>query len=139
MGMVSEDKDQVRELLARYCYYADSGQVEHYANLFTLDCDWDGGIFGRQLGRENVLTMMRSNSGSRPKTRHSTTNIVITLDGDKADATSYVTVMNVGTDQPSVIFVGCYIDRLSREDGKWLFQTRRIRPDLAEAGYACGK
>ena len=30
-------------------------------------------------------------------------------------------------------FAGCYVDHLVKQNGKWLFQQRKIRTDLGEA------
>lgn len=133
MSTLQEDKDAIRETMARYCFYTDSGQFEKYAELFVEDCDWDGGPFGRQQGRANLLAMLKAGGEASTKMRHSTTNIVIDVRGHDAFATSYVTVLGVGGETPLVFFAGCYIDHLVRLDGRWYFKQRKIRTDLSEA------
>lgn len=133
MSSLLEDKDAIRDVIARYCFYTDSGQFEKYADLFTEDCDWDGGIFGRHSGRAALLASMRSSGDAATKLRHSTANIVIRVDGDEARATSYATVLGVGGETPLIFFAGCYIDQLVRREGRWLFKHRKIRTDLSEA------
>ena len=133
MPSILEEKDAIREMFAKYCFYTDSGQFEKYANLFTEDCDWDGGPFGRQQGRANLLAMLKSGGDASTKMRHHNTNIVIEVQGDEARASSYVTVYGVGEATPVIFFVGCYVDHLVRQNGQWLFKQRKIRADLSEA------
>lgn len=133
MPSALEDKEAIRELFARYCFYTDTAQFEKFVALFVEDCDWDGGIFGRQLGRSALLESLRPGADTATKLRHFTTNSVIAIEGDEARATSYVTVLGVGGESPQIFFAGCYVDRLVRQDGLWLFRQRKIRTDLAEA------
>lgn len=133
MPSTLEDKDAIRELFAKYCFYTDSGQVEKYCALFIEDCDWDGGPFGRQQGRANLLAMLKSGGDAATKLRHHTTNLVVEVNGNEARATSYVTVYGVGEQTPGIFFVGIYFDHLVRQNGRWLFKQRKIRTDFADA------
>ena len=126
-----EEKDSIRETMARYCFYTDSGQSEKYADLFTEDCDWDGGVFGHCVGRAALLAMHKGGGDSSTKLRHVNTNVVITVNGNAAQAISYVAILGVGEQSPSVFFSGSYFDRLVKQGGRWLFQTRRIVTDLS--------
>ena len=133
MASILEEKDAIREMFAKYCFYTDSGQFEKYAALFTEDCDWDGGPFGRQQGRANLLAMLKSGGDSATKLRHSTTNIVIEVNGNEARATSYIQVLGVGGEAPVIFFAGLYFDHLVKQNGKWMFKQRKIRTDFTEA------
>ncbi|MGE0383109.1 MAG: nuclear transport factor 2 family protein [Gammaproteobacteria bacterium] len=133
MPSILEDKDAIRDLFARYCFYTDSGQFEKYVALFTEDCDWDGGSFGRCQGREALLAYLKAGGDASKNLRHSTTNMVIEVQGDSATATSYVQVLGVEGQAPVIFFAGIYLDRLVRRDGRWLFAQRRIRTDFADA------
>ena len=37
MTSTLENKEQIRELLASYCFHVDSGDAEAFVNLFTDD------------------------------------------------------------------------------------------------------
>jgi SnoaL-like protein len=130
MASVLEEKDSIRETMARYCFYTDSGQSEKYADLFTEDCDWDGGPFGRCLGKAALLAMHRGSGDSATKLRHVNTNVVITLNDNEAQATSYVAVIGVGETAPTIFFAGTYVDQFVKRGGRWLFKVRRIVPDI---------
>lgn len=133
MTTVNEEKAEIREMFARYCIYTDSGQIQKYADLFTEDCDWDGGAFGRVQGRNGVLEKMKS-AGDAPKgLRHITTNTVIEVQGTEAKATSYALLLSVVGESPTVIFSGLYFDHLVKVDGQWLIKRRQIRTNFEDA------
>jgi hypothetical protein len=132
MASIIEEKDAIREIFAKYCFYTDSGQFEKYTNLFTEDCDWDGGPFGRHQGRANLLAMLKEGGDTSTKLSHSTTNSVITVNGDEARAISYVQVLGVGESTPVVFFAGIYLDHLVKQNGRWLFKQRKLRTDFSE-------
>jgi len=131
MTTVLEDKDAICDILARSCFYSDTCQFEKNANLFTEDCEWDGGAAGHQKGRANVMAFFKL--GAEPKFRHCVSNIQITIDGDEAHAISYLQVLSIREPVPVIIFSGIYLDHLVRRDGRWLFKLRKVRADFAEA------
>jgi hypothetical protein len=133
MPSILEEKDAIRDLFARYCFYTDSGQMEKYAALFTEDCDWDGGAFGRHQGRANVLAKMKAAGDAATKLRHLTINSLIEINGDEAHATSYILLFGVGGEAPLPVFAGLYFDHLVKLNGQWLFKQRKIRTDFQEA------
>ncbi len=120
------DKDEIRELLARYCFALDADQFEAMAALFTPDGVWET-AFGTGSGREGIVKQARSiATGTRPRRVHLTTNIVIDLDGDSATARSnWALIQNTPTG-PAIGSGGGYSDRLTKIDGKWFFQHRKI-------------
>ena len=120
------DKDEIRELLARYCFALDADRFEEMAALFTPDGVWET-AFGTGTGRDGIVAQARSiASGERPRRAHLTTNIVIDLDGDSATARSnWVVIMNT-PNGPSIGSGGAYADRLVKLDGRWFFKHRTI-------------
>jgi uncharacterized protein (TIGR02246 family) len=120
------DKDEIRELLARYCFALDADQFEEMAALFTPDGVWET-AFGTGTGRAGIVAQARSiATGPRPRRVHLTTNIVIDLDGDTATARSNWTVIENTSDGPAIGSGGAYADRLVRFDGVWFFKRRTI-------------
>jgi hypothetical protein len=123
-----EDKEQIRELLASYCFHSDSGDAEAFVNLFTDDGVLDLGTFGVYRGGAALLEAQRRKGGQPAKVRHLTTNILIELKADKAEVRSYVAALDVGETPAKVIFAGHYYDTVARYDGRWRFKLRRARP-----------
>jgi uncharacterized protein (TIGR02246 family) len=120
------DKDQIRELLARYCFALDADRFDDMAALFTPDAVWET-AFGTGTGRAGIVSQARSiATGARPRRIHLTTNIVIDLDGDTAAARSNWVVIQNTQSGPAIGSGGAYVDRLVKVDGQWFFQHRTI-------------
>ena len=82
------DKDEIRELLARYCFALDAERFDEMAALFTADGVWET-AFGTGTGRDGIVAQARSiASGERPRRVHLTTNIVIDIVADTATVQS---------------------------------------------------
>ena len=61
---VLEDIEEIKKLKRRYCALCDNNyDADALADLFTEDAVWDGGIRGRNDGREEI----RSFSNERLK------------------------------------------------------------------------
>lgn len=120
------DKEEIRELLAQYCFALDADRFEEMAALFTPDGTWET-AFGIGSTRAGIVAQAKGlASGPRPRRVHLTTNIVIDLQGDTATAQSnWVVFMNSPTG-PAIGSGGAYYDRLVKADGRWYFKHRRI-------------
>jgi len=120
------DKDEIRELLARYCFALDAGRFEEMAALFTPDGVWET-AFGTGTGRAGIVAQATSISVEpRPRRVHLTTNIVITLAGDTATALSNWALIQNTPAGPAIGSGGGYSDRLVKVDGRWFFKHRTI-------------
>lgn len=123
---MTSDKDEIRELLARYCFALDEGRFEDMAALFTQDGVWET-AFGTGTGRAGIVAQARGiATGPRPPRVHLTTNIVIDLNGDTATARSNWLLFQNSDSGPSIGSGGAYYDSLVKTDGSWLFAHRRI-------------
>ena len=133
MAGMLEEKDAIRELLAEYCFRLDGGDFDGMAALFTEDGTWDT-AFGQGTGRPAIAALAqdirRRAGGNRPRAIHLVTNIVISLDGDRAEVRSNWTVVQNSPEGegggPKIGSGGAYADRLVKQDGRWLFQNRKI-------------
>jgi len=129
MPSMVEEKDAIREVLAEYCFRLDDGRFDEMAALFTEDGTWDT-AFGKATGRQAIAELARSlrarAAEPRPRAVHLVTNIVITLDGERATVRSNWMVMQNGAEGPRIGSGGAYYDEMVKEDGRWLFQHRKI-------------
>ncbi len=120
------DKDEIRELLARYCFALDAERFADMAALFTPDGVWQT-AFGTGTGRDGIVAQARAIAiGPTPRRVHLTTNIVIELDGDTATARSNWALIQNSADGPTIGSGGGYTDRLAKVDGRWFFRHRTI-------------
>jgi 3-phenylpropionate/cinnamic acid dioxygenase small subunit len=129
MATALEEKDAIRDVLAEYCFRLDGGGFDDMAALFSEDGTWDT-AFGKATGRAAIAALARSlrERGTQPRTRgvHLTTNIVIALDGSRAQVRSNWTVVQNGPQGPQIGSGGAYADDMVKEDGRWLFRYRKI-------------
>jgi 3-phenylpropionate/cinnamic acid dioxygenase small subunit len=66
-----------------------------------------------------------------PSTKHVISNVTIEVDGERASARSYFTVLQARPDLPlQPIIAGRYHDQFEKVDGRWRFSERMILPDL---------
>jgi uncharacterized protein (TIGR02246 family) len=127
MPSTLEEKDAIREVLAEYCFCLDDGRFEDMAALFAPDGTWHTD-FGKGVGRAGIVEHARSlrAGGPHPRGVHLAGNIVIALDGARARVRSNWVVAQNGETGPVVSSAGAYIDDMVKQDGRWLFQYRRI-------------
>jgi uncharacterized protein (TIGR02246 family) len=128
MPTALEDKDAIREALAEYCFRLDGGDFAGMAALFTADGVWDT-AFGKAEGRAAIAELardIRARAGERPRAVHLVTNVAIALMGDHARVRSNWTVVQNSPQGPRIGSGGAYDDEMVRQDGRWLFRTRKI-------------
>ena len=136
----ADDRAAIEDLQARYMFALDFKDAEAYAATFAPDGILDfgrGEINGRDAIAEMVANMRadfeqdidEDTSGLRPVAgRHSITNIVIKVDGDRATGRAYW--FHMGNDNPEraaqLNSFGHYEDEMVRIDGQWFFAKRKI-------------
>lgn len=122
----TEDREAIRDLLARYTYAGDRGRVAELAACFAEDGTFEfPGASAR--GPAEVAASLSGGAAMPGRTfvRHHITNPLIDLAGDTATARSYFAVWsNNGPDHS-----GTYNDRLVRTAQGWRFAHRQVRID----------
>lgn len=127
-----EDKDCIRELLAKYCTFGDNGRFAELAALFDQDGLWEGRM-GRAQGRAAIEALMvRTNppAGQGPVRRHLVTNVVIAVHGTTATAQSTFMMVRESETGPTIGAVGNWSDTFARRGNDWLFQSRKVTPEI---------
>ncbi len=117
------DLEEIRKLLARYCFAIDARDAESWASLFA-----DDGVFhyapGEPItGREELRSFVSMIPDDR---HHLTLNEIIEIDGDAATVKAYALVTK-GT-PPVISAVGDYDDTLTRTAEGWRFARRIYSP-----------
>lgn len=130
MADIAADRDQIRDLLARYTYSGDRGRVADLAACFAADgiLEYPG---NEARGPDAIAAALGSGSRNPALTfvRHHITNPLIEVAGNTATARSYFAVHADGGSDHS----GTYDDRLIRSSAGWLFSHRRVRVDWQAA------
>ena len=128
MPSLLEEKDAIRDLLAEYCFRIDNDRFAEMAALFSEDGTWDT-AFGKATGRAGIEALLRgiaARAPTRPRRIHSLANVVIRVDGDKAQVQSNWVVTQNSEQGPKIGSAGAYADELVKQGGRWLFKYRKI-------------
>jgi ketosteroid isomerase-like protein len=131
MASPLEDKDAIRELMARYCFHIDAAEFEEWLQLFTEDGVFEVVNLGRFAGREQLRQFLGSIplTDGLPMMKHCVMNEIVEVTGDTAAARAYIVVVH-GGEHVSVRVAGRYEDRLRRVNGRWLFAERKAYLDF---------
>src|SRR5437879_593341 len=120
------DREEIKELTARYCWHVAHGEGESTARLFTDDgvLDVTTGDTGPVRGMEALLKFFAR--VNQPEAAipfiH---NHIIELNGDQAHGTCTIDA-RFSQRGESVIAAGYYHDKYRRVDDKWRFAERKI-------------
>lgn len=133
---VSDACRSIENLIYSYAERIDAGDFAGVAALFRHGrIEAVPGVFIE--GEDQVLGLYESSTrrydDGTPRTRHMTTNVMITVDdtGDTANARTYYTVFQQTEELPlQAIISGHYHDSFHVVDGEWCFDTRQMFVDL---------
>jgi hypothetical protein len=123
-----EDREQIRELYARYAYTIDYGPYEDWVKCFTEDGVFESPRFGRHAGHQalmNFTDIYRGSNGDA-KVRHMMSNVTFQIKGNEATGGCYLTYYHCKNGRAILEAIGRYEDELRKVDGKWLFARRRV-------------
>ncbi len=129
----AEDKFQIHELLARYAWSFDTGDIDGFVACFAEDATLCEDVFeevDRWVGRDAIRSMAERffSFPSFPGRQHHASQILIEGDGDRRNVRAFCFVIESGHDRPcSVPFCGYYEDVVVKVGGRWLFEERVIR------------
>jgi SnoaL-like domain len=128
-----EDREAIRELLARYCFLLDGYHLGEFAALFTADGEWisRNGTAKGPADIEQLLRGMVPEPAPGKRRKHFTTNIIIDLAGDSATVASNFLVVRDSDAGPVIAVAGTYDDIVVRTSEGWKFKSRRLSHDIA--------
>jgi ketosteroid isomerase-like protein len=122
-----EDRDQIKELTARYCWHVARGEGEAVAALFTDDgaLEVSDGSFRPVRGRDALLKFYRAAVHEPELAIPFIQNHIIEVHGDEARGTCGIEA-RFARGGESVTAAGYYEDRYRRETAGWRFVERKI-------------
>jgi 3-phenylpropionate/cinnamic acid dioxygenase small subunit len=128
-----EEKDAIRELLARYCFLLDGYLLSEFAALFTADGEW---ISRNGTGKgpaeiEKLLRGLVPEPAPGNRRKHLTANIIIDLAGERATVVSNFLVVRDSEKGPVIAVAGTYDDTVVKTGEGWKFKSRRLSHDIA--------
>lgn len=122
-----EDRQDIADVLLRYATGIDRRDWPLFRTVFTDDCELDYGEIGVWNGVDAVTEFMQQTHAMAGHTLHRLTNQVIVLDGDRAEARTYVdALIMVANNASGVNGIGYYDDQIVRTDAGWRIARRRF-------------
>jgi uncharacterized protein (TIGR02246 family) len=125
MPTITEDRDAIRDVVARYCHNIDAGDADGVAALFTEDGVFDPGYPGFEPleGRDAIRALVGGLTAGT--VHHMVTDLAYDVDGDRATGIATF-IVTAGT---AIVTVGRYHDELARVAGAWRFVRRVAHSD----------
>jgi uncharacterized protein (TIGR02246 family) len=120
MPSITEDRDEILQLMYRYNHLIDSGDAAGWAETFTEDGVFD--VAGQVRSGHSELTAFAAEQAGH---RHVVVNPVIDVTGDSATVRAYFVVYAGG----ALRGTGTYADELVRTPDGWRFAKRVSTPD----------
>jgi ketosteroid isomerase-like protein len=122
-----EDRDEIRELTARYCWHVADGEGEAVANLFSDDGIFDvtGADFKPVRGRDALLKFYRALVREPEVAIPFIQNHIVEVNGDEARGTCGIEA-RFSRNGESVTAAGYYEDK---------YRRRAANGDLPSANY----
>ena len=123
-----EDREQIRELYARYAIYVDQERFDDWVNCFTPDGVFSSPIYGEWPGHDKLreFTKMYYNSWSGGKVRHMMVNVSFDITGDTATGFCNLIYFSIKDGTFQLAAIGGYNDTLRKHNGEWLYARRNV-------------
>lgn len=131
--LTTEDRLAINDLLARYAWALDTGDVDAFVACFTATAVVVEEVFeepDRWEGADGIRRLAEHfrNVPNFPGRQHHVSQLLVEGDGQRCAARSFVLVSECRGEPPYVIrFAGYYEDQLLKSNGRWLFERRMIR------------
>lgn len=126
---LSEDRQDINDVLVRYATGIDRRDWPLFRTVFTEDCEIDYGEIGTWTGADAITEFMELSHSAAGHTLHRLSNLAIAVDGDRAEARSYIDGLIMAADGKSgVNAIGYYDDELMRTASGWQVSHRRFTP-----------
>jgi 3-phenylpropionate/cinnamic acid dioxygenase small subunit len=126
-----EDREQIRELYARYAYTVDFYHYPEWVRCFTEDGVFESPIFSEFKGPQGLLkfTAMYKESQGGSQVRHVMSNVTFQIAGETATGGCYLSYYHCKDGKVSLAALGRYEDQLRKVNGEWLFVRRKVHLD----------
>ncbi len=124
-----EDRFGINDLFVRYTCALDAGDVDTVVDCFTEDGTLGHRpAVGEHTGRAAITAFARRFArfqAGGSQLRHVISNLIMSVDGDRAHARCYLTVFITKDGASRLLAPGRYDCELRRIDGQWRFHQAR--------------
>ena len=127
---VLEDIEEIKRLMASYCYLVDAFQMDGVVDLFADNARAEYGPLGSYEGKDGIAAFFKEVvPNTQAWSAHQVLNPIVTLDGEKAKGTWYLfcpaTILSPEGDR-AVWIQGRYDNEFVKVDGRWKFSQLRF-------------
>jgi hypothetical protein len=134
----ADDRAEIENLSNRYMIATDAGDMDTAMAAWTEDGElhWAGGVEKGKAAIRKAMsgfadarsTSIPQGATSWPRSRHFILNHVIDVNGNTAKTIAYWLELTNSTPQKDVqlVYFGHYEDELVKQNGRWLFRTRKV-------------
>ena len=126
-----EDEFAIRDLYSRYNACVDTGAYDDWAACFIEDGQFIPAVTSG--GRAAIAALGKTRLEARASQpwrdpQHWNSNLILSGDGNSAQALCYIMriVRMKDTGQSVTNVLGTYQDHLVKQNGRWLFKSRRV-------------
>ncbi len=121
-----EDRAEIQDLVARYFKVTDDDDEQALAECFTRDARFIATGFEGGVGREGVMTFLKSARSTMQQTVHTPNYVHIDFHGPDAADGTVMAHLEIGIGGTTVYAAVRYLDTYAREDGKWRIASREM-------------
>ncbi len=124
-----QDRFAINDLFVRYTTALDAGDVVTIVACFTPDGSLESPVIGKYTGHDGIRAFSERFAALRGRgvqLRHVISNLAMTVDGENARATCYLTNLITVDGQSRMAPPGRYECELRKVAGEWLFYNRVV-------------
>jgi ketosteroid isomerase-like protein len=128
------DRQQLYELVTRYCRAIDRVDEELLLSCYHPDAEQDHGAYKGDIPGLVEHLRGRAMNAEKGPLQHVLANCRFELEGDVAFGESYIRTVMTDADGTALLGFGRYVDRFERRDGEWRIAHRQVIIDVPRAG-----
>jgi len=127
-----EDRLDLQELLAKYCWALDLGDADGFVNCFTEDGSFDHLWQGKMQGHAAIRRAVQELWYDRPTwwlgRQHLANHILLTPEGEAVRMKAFFSILQYNVDYRTnfVFGIGTWDNVCVKQDGVWKFQSVSI-------------
>jgi len=121
-----DDRDELRDLVARYADAVSRRDEPVFAATWAADAIWQLPGAPQTRGRDNIVALWNSVMARFPFVLQRMNNGTVSVEADVGSGRWYLSEHIVGEDGGVMVNIGVYQDRYARVDGRWVFAERHF-------------
>lgn len=126
---VLTDQLEISNLLAHYATALDTRNWAGLADVFLAEASCDYGSLGSPQGIDEITRLVSGTLRTLDATQHLIGNVVVKVDGDRADASCYLIAQHLRAATPGgehYLIGGIYTDQVVRTPDGWRIAHRAL-------------